>query len=210
MLGKTGTTQQHQSAGFVGATPQYSGAVLTFADGTKPQGICDRDPFPVLCGGHGNIYGGKVPARTWFAAMNPIHAALPPLPLPPADPAYLGGTTNTNVPSVVGLPADQAKALLEQAGFRVAQRPREDAAPKGIVVGQSPAAQAFPGQVITIFVSTGTVQAPQPPPGGGGGDGNGGGHGGGGGGGSPGTGTGVTPTRETGRDVLPGPDPPNR
>src|SRR3712207_6894483 len=37
-------SQEHKSAGFVGATPQYSGAVLTFADGTRPQGICDTDP----------------------------------------------------------------------------------------------------------------------------------------------------------------------
>lgn len=192
MLGKTGTTQGHQSAGFVGATPQYAGAVLTFADGTKPQGICDRDPFPVLCGGNGNIYGGKVPARTWFAAMNPIHAPLPIAPLPPPDPSYLlGGRNSSGVPPVVGRSADEARSILEQAGFKVAQRTRDDAAPKGIVVAQSPGAQAFPGQVITIYISSGSAQ---PPSGGGGGGHGGGGRGGGGGGGAPGPGTGLPPS----------------
>jgi membrane peptidoglycan carboxypeptidase len=209
MLGKTGTTQQHQSAGFVGATPQYAGAVLTFADGTKPQGICDRDPFPVLCGGNGNIYGGKVPARTWFAAMTPIHAPLPVVGLPPPDPAYLSGRNNTGVPQVIGRSAEDARSILEQAGFRVAQRSRDDAVPKGIVVAQSPSAQAFPGQVITIYVSSGSVPAPPGggQGGGGGGDGDGGGRGGGGGGGgggAPGPGTGA-PAPEP---VIPAPDPP--
>jgi membrane peptidoglycan carboxypeptidase len=199
MLGKTGTTQLHQSAGFVGATPQYSGAVLTFADGTRPQGICDRDPFPVLCGGRGNIYGGKVPARTWFAAMTPLHAPLPVVGLPPPDPSYLAGHNSTGVPPVVGRSADEARSILEQAGFRVAQRTRDDPAPKGIVVAQSPGAQAFPGQVITIYVSSGS---PPPPPGGGGGGGGGDGHGGGRGGGAPGPGTGLAPS------PSPGPDPP--
>lgn len=203
MLGKTGTTQQHQSAGFVGATPQYAGAVLTFADGTNPQGICDRDPFPVLCGSRGNIYGGKVPARTWFAAMNPIHAPLPVVGLPAPDPAYLGGNSNTNVPMVIGRTAQDARAILEQTGFRVEQRTRDDAVPKGIVVAQSPQARAFPGQVVTIYVSTGTVQAPAPPGGGGDGDGGGDGGGGRGGGGGGGGGSPGPPT-----EVVPGPDPP--
>ncbi|SEG97149.1 Membrane carboxypeptidase (penicillin-binding protein) [Saccharopolyspora kobensis] len=85
MIGKTGTTQAHQSAAFLAATPQMSGAVLTYSDGRIPQGICDgggNEP-PRLCGKNGgNIYGGKVPARTWFAAMNRIHEGLPVAPLP--------------------------------------------------------------------------------------------------------------------------------
>ncbi|MEV0085296.1 transglycosylase domain-containing protein [Saccharopolyspora sp. NPDC050642] len=84
MIGKTGTTQMHQSAGFMAATPQMAGAVLTYAYGKKPQGICDSnsDSPPYLCGSGGNIYGGKVPARTWFAAMTKVHEGLPPAALP--------------------------------------------------------------------------------------------------------------------------------
>lgn len=188
MLGKTGTSQLHQSAGFVGATPQYAGAVLTFADGTAPQGICDGDP-PRLCGDHGNIYGGRVPARTWFAAMSPLHAGLPELPLPPPDPKYLDGNASNAVPSVIGLPFPEAKALLESKGYRVAQRTATNGgAPKGIVVNQSPRGNALPGSVVTLYVSDGQAGAPPAPPGGGtggGGPGPGGGRGGGGGGGEP-------------------------
>ncbi|RCW45285.1 membrane peptidoglycan carboxypeptidase [Halopolyspora algeriensis] len=81
---KTGTTQRHQSAAFVGATPQMAGAVLTYADGGDPQGICVRGGGkpPFLCGdGNGNIYGGTVPGRTWFNAMTEIHEGLPVAPL---------------------------------------------------------------------------------------------------------------------------------
>jgi membrane peptidoglycan carboxypeptidase len=86
MIGKTGTTQVHQSAGFLGATPQMAGAVLTFSDGDSPKPICDGNK-PYLCN-NGNIYGGKVPARTWFEAMKPIHQKLSPATLPPADPRF--------------------------------------------------------------------------------------------------------------------------
>ncbi|MBP2326881.1 membrane peptidoglycan carboxypeptidase [Kibdelosporangium banguiense] len=86
MLGKTGTTQIHQSAGFLGATPQMAGAVLTFSDGDRPRPICDGNR-PFLCE-NGNIYGGKVPARTWFEAMKTVHQNLPPAQLPPADPRF--------------------------------------------------------------------------------------------------------------------------
>lgn len=85
MIGKTGTTQDHQSAGFVGATPQMAGAVLTYSDSSHPEGICDSggDAPPYLCGvGGGNIYGGKVPARTWYDAMTKIHEGLPVRPVP--------------------------------------------------------------------------------------------------------------------------------
>lgn len=88
LAAKTGTTQRHQSAAFVGATPQMAGAVLTYADGSDPQGICVAGAGnpPYLCGnGNGNIYGGTVPGRTWYNAMTKIHAGLPvaPLPAPP-------------------------------------------------------------------------------------------------------------------------------
>ncbi|HEY3262935.1 MAG TPA: transglycosylase domain-containing protein [Pseudonocardiaceae bacterium] len=187
MLGKTGTTQQQQSAGFVGATPQYAGAVLTFADGNNPQGICDGDP-PRLCP-KGNIFGGRIPARTWFAAMKPLHEGLPVAPLPAPDPVYVDGNPNNAVPNVIGRSYGEAKAILEAKGYRVAQRTTDSAAPKGIVVNQSPRGNALPGFVITLYVSNGSVQVPPPtPPGQGGDPGNGGGGGGGGGPGPPGGG----------------------
>ncbi len=84
LMAKTGTTEQSESAGFLGATPQLAGAVLTYADGNQPEGICDGagNAPPFLCGDNGNIYGGKVPARTWYDAMTKILAPYPPVPLP--------------------------------------------------------------------------------------------------------------------------------
>lgn len=87
MIGKTGTTQNHQSAGFVGATPNFSGAVLTFSDSPTPKPICDGAQ-PRLCSS-GNIYGGKVPARTWFEAMKTIHQGQETRQLPQGDGQYM-------------------------------------------------------------------------------------------------------------------------
>jgi membrane peptidoglycan carboxypeptidase len=191
MMGKTGTTQQFKSAGFVGAIPQYAAAVLTFDDSRNPQGICDGDP-PKRCGGRGNIFGGKTPARTWFEAMTPIMAGQPEVGLAPADPRYLNGGDGTKVPNVVGRTQRDATQILQDAGFRVSARSRNDAAPKGIVVAQSPRGNALQGATVVIQVSNGIAPTPSGlptfPGGGfpgfpGNGGGNGGGRGGGGGGG---------------------------
>jgi membrane peptidoglycan carboxypeptidase len=151
MLGKTGTTQANRSAGFVGATPQYSGAVLVWPDGSRPAPICDTDP-PRLCG-NGNIFGGKVPARTWFNAMVPLHEGLPVAPLPPTEPRYVTGA-GTPVPDVVGQGENTAQLTLERAGFRVKRESSDSDRPVGTVVSQS-TRTAMPGDTVTIVVSSG-------------------------------------------------------
>ncbi|WP_346074313.1 penicillin-binding protein [Saccharopolyspora thermophila] len=165
---KTGTTEAHQSAGFIGATPQFAGAVLTFSDGSSPQGICDSDP-PRLCGVNGgNIYGGKVPARTWFDAMNVIHEGLPVAPLPPTTKRYETGGNEHHVPNVVGLEAKRATEVLEKAGYKVQERSVNSQRRQGSVVSQTPRGFALPGELVTISVSTGYVPPPspeRPPPG---------------------------------------------
>ena len=50
MMGKTGTTQQHKSATFVGAIPQMSGAVITFDNSNSPRPLCDGAGAPFACG----------------------------------------------------------------------------------------------------------------------------------------------------------------
>jgi membrane peptidoglycan carboxypeptidase len=90
-IGKTGTTENNQSAAFVAATPYMAGAVLAYADGNSPGTICVR-PTVSLCkpnqSSYDQIFGGAVPAATWFEAMNVIHQNVPPQPLPPVDPRY--------------------------------------------------------------------------------------------------------------------------
>lgn len=92
MLGKTGTTQDNKNAAFLGATGQYSGAVMTLNDGVSQQVICKGNP-PYLCGqpatGKQGIFGGDVPSPTWFKAMTPLLNGQPVAPLPPPDPAYM-------------------------------------------------------------------------------------------------------------------------
>jgi len=154
LLGKTGTTQDNKSAGFVGATPQYAGAVMVWPDSTDVRPICDSDP-PRLCGS-GNIFGGKVPARTWFDAMIPLHEGLPVLPMPPTDPRYVAGGGETQVPNVVGMGENVARLTLENAGFRVQSFTTDAAQPTGTVTSQNPSGSALPGDLVTIGVSDGT------------------------------------------------------
>jgi membrane peptidoglycan carboxypeptidase len=167
MLGKTGTTQDYKSAGFVGAIPQYAAAVLTFNDGPKPRPISVNTHPPSLQN-TGNIYGGTVPARTWFATMKPLLGDSPTIGLPPTDPRYTDGGTETKVPNVVGMTQQDATNKLQSAGYRVNPVQRDDGARKGTVVSQNPRGTRLPGDTITIYVSTGVVppvqNSPEPPP----------------------------------------------
>ncbi|MEU7479559.1 transglycosylase domain-containing protein [Lentzea sp. NPDC042327] len=86
-IGKTGTTEEHKSVAFMAATPQYAGAVMTYADGNRPEVIC-ANPIRFCPGSNSGVYGGQVAAPTWFNAMKVIHEGLDPAPLPPAAARY--------------------------------------------------------------------------------------------------------------------------
>ncbi|WP_028661529.1 transglycosylase domain-containing protein [Saccharomonospora saliphila] len=90
MIGKTGTTQHHGSAAFIGATPQVAGAAMVFRPTTPNGGLHDGGPGNVHAtdGQFGNMYGGKTPARTWFRAVKPILEGEPVMPLPEPHPEY--------------------------------------------------------------------------------------------------------------------------
>ncbi|MEV4311181.1 transglycosylase domain-containing protein [Actinocrispum sp. NPDC049592] len=162
MMGKTGTTQEYKSAGFVGAVPQYAAAVLTFNDGPRPRPIRDTDP-PSFAS-TGNIYGGKIPARTWFKAMKPLLGNEPALPLPNPDPRYVDGGAQQQVPNVIGLSAQEATNRLQAAGYRVNQVTRDSGERKGTVINQNPRGSRIPNEVITIYVSNGVAPNVQNPP----------------------------------------------
>src|SRR5205823_5727807 len=117
MSGKTGTTESHRSAGFVGFTNQYAAANYIFDDSYSPSGICS---FPLRKCGSGNLYGGSEPARTWFEAMKPIATDFGPVHLPPTDLRYVDGTSGSQVPNVSGMKLDAARERLKNAGFQVA------------------------------------------------------------------------------------------
>jgi len=142
---KTGTTEQHKSAAFLGFTQGISGAVITFDNSADPQPLCDGGGAPFPCGS-GNIFGGKTPARTWYRAMSDILADQPVLPLPPTDPRYVDGGQNAQVPNVVGLSVDDATSQLVTGGFTVTQSTVDNQAAQGTVVGQRPTGSAVPGR----------------------------------------------------------------
>ena len=172
---KTGTTQEHKSAAFVGVVPQLSGAVITFDNSNSPRPLCDGAGAPFPCR-DGNIFGGKTPAETWYGAMKPLLDGQPVLPLPPTDPRYTEGGAESKVPDVVGRGLNDARSTLEKAGWKVSTRNVDNRADNGTVVGQDPNGTALPGETILLQISSGQVPPPPPPPGGSGdtGGGNGG------------------------------------
>jgi serine/threonine-protein kinase len=72
------------------------------------------------------------------------------------------GSNNVEVPSVIGLQDDQALARLEDADLSGTVVERDDEAPAGEVVAQSPSAgkRVKSGSQVTIFVSSGAVSVP--------------------------------------------------
>jgi eukaryotic-like serine/threonine-protein kinase len=68
---------------------------------------------------------------------------------------YSSGPAEVDVPSVIGLPFDQASAALQNDGFAVARRDFDSDRPKGEVVDQSPSDRAQKGATITLSVSKG-------------------------------------------------------
>ncbi|MBB5807099.1 membrane peptidoglycan carboxypeptidase [Saccharothrix ecbatanensis] len=161
MIGKTGTTEEFKSAAFMGATPDFAGAVQAFNDGVEPRGICVNGGPPRLCA-KGDIYGGTVPARTWFDTMTKIHEGLPVRGLPPVEERYLKGGAEIRIPDVVGRNVNDATRTLEQAGYKVSVQTRNSPQPKGQVVSQTPRGSALRGTVVTLLVSSGYVPPPQP------------------------------------------------
>ena len=159
---KTGTTEDYKSAAFLGATPSLAGAVITFDDSSRPRGICDGKP-PVSCA-DGNIYGGKVPARTFYDAATKILGAAPATPLPAPDPLYLSGGRRIPVPTEIGRPLEQAQSALRAAGYTVRTTTVANRATPGTVIGQNPSGTALPGDTITLAVASGSIPPPPPPP----------------------------------------------
>ncbi len=157
---KTGTTQQYKSSAFLGYTPYYSAAVLTWDYLDHPTSICVKPlrscTFDEAQKGAG-MSGGSVPAQTWLAAMNPLHEGRPDTPFPVSDPQYLAGLPASQVPDVTNLSLADARAQLTAHGFTEVNVTYSDetAAPANTVVDQNPKQTALPGATINLVVSSG-------------------------------------------------------
>ena len=152
LAGKTGTTEAHRSSAFLGFTNRMAAAVYTYNDGPHPSGICSS---PLRQCYDGNLYGGMEPARTWYSAMKPMATKFGPVNLPPKDPQYVAGSDSGRIPQVNGLPASQATARLQEAGFKVNELEVDSSRPKGTVVFTAPSDSAMPGSTIAMYVSNG-------------------------------------------------------
>ena len=181
--GKTGTTGEYKSSAFLGFTPQYSGAALTWDYLTKPQSICMYPPnapktattAPLQLTGSCTLAqaqssegsttskltgmtGGSAPAATWFDAMKKIQPSVSIFP--PAYPTFVAGSPSTHVPNLVGQTVDQAQTLVAQAGFKfnylIDNQPTS--APANTVTRQDPGfgQSALPGTMINVYVSAGS------------------------------------------------------
>jgi len=173
--GKTGTTDEHRSAWFVGFVPQLTTAVWVgdYRSPTNfPLKVSPTTPegTPVAANGYdGNaVFGGGLPTMVWAATMRAALEGVPVIPLPPPDPGVTGGVS-TGVPPVSGLAVDAAVVTLRAAGFdAVDGGVVNSTAPAGTVAWVYPSEQVLPGTRILVYSSSGyippAVVAPAAPP----------------------------------------------
>lgn len=158
MAGKTGTTDAHQSASFLGFTQGLSAAVYAFNDGETVRGLCSA---PLRQCDSGDVYGGKEPAQTWFSAISPVISQF--------GGAGLNGQLTENTTAVaeverlvLGKPENEALQALISAGYVLGNReylPSNTEKP-GNVAGLSFDGDEVKGGKVNLVVSTG----PEPQP----------------------------------------------
>ena len=162
--GKTGTTNGSIDTWFVGYTPQLSTAVWVGDPVSTPR----RSLNYRTIGGvrYGSVYGATIAGPIWKDIMVKAMEGLPVEKFDTPDSKYTR-TENATIPPVVGKDVNQAKALLEGAGFDVTvdSDPVRSSVPTGRVASASPSpgSRAPIGSTVTIRISAG---------GGGGGGGN--------------------------------------
>lgn len=163
MSGKTGTTEAHRSAGFLGYTNRYAAVNYIYDDSPDPTDLCS---FPLRQCYDGDLFGGKEPADTWFTAMTPIADDFGEVNLPPTDPRYVDGAPGSRIPNISGMGQESAREELRASGFQVADQVSmvNSTSPAGTVIGTSPSGQIVPGIIVTLLVSNGVAPPPPPPP----------------------------------------------
>jgi penicillin-binding protein 1A len=158
VAGKTGTGEQWRDAWFVGFTPELVTSVwVGFAD-------AQRSMVPPVT--RIKVQGGTWPAQIWQLYMSAALAQTPVTPFPAAAPAASSDNGALKpVPSVTGMPADQADDRLGAEGFSAnrVSVPNGDY-PPGYVIGQNPCAGCLApgGSAVTLQVGTGKAPARVP------------------------------------------------
>lgn len=165
--GKTGTTNNHNQAWFVGYTPQLSTAV--WIGNLKPSDGHSLYTLNGKCFGIygciGSVFGGTVSAPVWAKIMRDASAGMPVKQFPTPGGSVLTGNY-VSVPSVIGASVSSAQATLRAAGFSSYVGSSIDSAlPAGVVAGTQPSGQALSGSTIVLLLSNGHAPKPTHTPG---------------------------------------------
>ncbi len=162
--GKTGTTEESAAVWFCGFTPQLAGAVWV---GDQRSGV----QFPlrnVTINGryYSVVYGGTFAGPIWKRIMLASLKKQPPKAFPPIDPSVVKGVT-VQIPNLVGLDPENAKAQLESLGLSatISTTPVASGAPQGTVAKTNPAGgvSVSSGRQVVIYVSSGEPPPPKKP-----------------------------------------------
>jgi membrane peptidoglycan carboxypeptidase len=167
--GKTGTTDNHFDAWFIGYIPQLVSAVWvgdSRSPSLYPMEHSPTTPDGTIIAGYdqGSVFGGDVPTKVWAATMRAASANLPWESFPPPDQQVVIGIQSP-VPNVAGMDVASASAALSSAGFTpVTGGTTPSTYAPGIVVFTTPGGgtTASSGGTVSLFVSSGP--APPPPP----------------------------------------------
>jgi membrane peptidoglycan carboxypeptidase len=165
--GKTGTTDNHFDAWFVGYIPQLVSAVWvgdSRSPSLYPMQFSATTPDGTIIGGlqQGSVFGGDVPTKVWAATMRAAAANLPWESFPPPDQQVVIGVQSP-IPDVAGMGVAAASAALSSAGFTPVDGGSSPSSyAPGTVVFTTPGggSTASSGSSVSIFVSSG----PAPPP----------------------------------------------
>ena len=155
VAGKTGTGQSWRDAWFVGYTPETVTAVWV---GFPHAQVSMVPPTTRI-----RVTGGSWPAQIWQLYMAAVTAARPVVPFADVPVSTLTGGVQAplhRVPLVVGMPVEQAEAMLGREGFRAERKLMpNDEYPPGYVIGQEPAgdSEAPGGTTVTLSVSKGAA-----------------------------------------------------
>ncbi|MEI2730546.1 MAG: penicillin-binding protein [Dermatophilaceae bacterium] len=160
--GKTGTTDRNNETWFVGFTPELSTAVWV---GTPNDPGNTKNLDGIRLGGsyYGTVFGASIAAPVWKGIMDASLEGTPATPFTQASDKVTNGEM-VDIPSVLRRSLDDARALLDQAGFSVSTRRTYSNYAVGTIVGTSPGNRAIRGSVVTILISAGPAPAPAPTP----------------------------------------------
>ncbi|MEZ2121832.1 transglycosylase domain-containing protein [Corynebacterium sp. CCM 9203] len=160
---KTGTTESHQSAAFMGLNSGFAAAPYIYNDGTTISPLCTS---PLRQCPNGDLYGGMEAARTWFSAASQIPAATGG-GLGMVDGRYRQGTAVADLPQVSGLSEDDARKKITAEGYAIrTQYVPGNGIPLGRAVNVVPAQEPlFEGGEVILQLSDGSrpVSVPSVP-----------------------------------------------